>query len=169
MIVISDFYTTSLSCFLDLQYKLFSLSRFWMCDSIQAISPQLFFLFVVAVLSLLNSRQFDVRLIPEFIGYKTCQPVVKWIENVELVCELCKFKRIELLQLHLTTGALPAYCQLSKEQKADIEQVNHALLTTFVIDPFMVFNQFSIHSMTLATWQNSGGVSGRTGEAHCTN
>lgn len=33
----------------------------------------------------------------------------------------------------------------------------------------MIFAQFSIHSMTLATWQNSGGVFGRTGEAYCTN
>ena len=38
---------------------------------------------------------FDVRLILEFSGAATDMPIVKWVENVELVCELCALKNVE--------------------------------------------------------------------------
>ena len=50
---------------------------------------------------------FDVRLIPEFSGAATDMPIVKWVENVELVCELCTMKNVEsVMPLRLLGGAL---------------------------------------------------------------
>ena len=44
-------------------------------------------------------REFDIQLILEFSGAATDLPIVEWIENVKLVCELCEVKRLLLLQL----------------------------------------------------------------------
>ena len=75
---------------------------------------------------------FDVRLIPEFSGAATDMPIVEWIENVELVCELCNMKNVErVLPLRLQGGALAIYRQLSAEQKADAEQIKQALITAY--------------------------------------
>ena len=41
------------------------------------------------------SRQFDVRLIPEFSGAATDTPILEWLEDPELTCELCKIPKIE--------------------------------------------------------------------------
>ena len=38
---------------------------------------------------------FDVRLIPEFSSAATDMPIVEWVENLELVCELCTMKNVE--------------------------------------------------------------------------
>ena len=37
---------------------------------------------------------FDVWLILEFSGAVTDMPIVEWVENVELVCELCTMKNV---------------------------------------------------------------------------
>ena len=34
----------------------------------------------------MEGKTFDVQLIPEFSGAATDMPIVKWVENVELVC-----------------------------------------------------------------------------------
>ena len=53
---------------------------------------------------------FDVWLIPKFSGAATDMPIVEWIENVELVCELCTMKNVEhILPLRLQGGALAMY------------------------------------------------------------
>ena len=38
---------------------------------------------------------FDVRLIPEFSGAVTDVPIVEWVKNVELVCELCTMNNVK--------------------------------------------------------------------------
>lgn len=63
----------------------------------------------------------------------TDQPMAKWIENVE-----------QVFPLHLRGGTLAVYHQLIKEQKANIKQFKHALLTAFMIDLFVTFDQFIV-------------------------
>ena len=43
----------------------------------------------------MEGKIFDVRLIPEFSGATTDMPIVEWVENVELVCQLCAMKNVE--------------------------------------------------------------------------
>ena len=72
----------------------------------------------------MEGKIFDIRLIPGFSGAVTDMPIVEWVENVELVCELCAMKNVErVLPLRLRGGALAIYRQLSAEQKADAEQI----------------------------------------------
>ena len=86
---------------------------------------------------------FDIRLIPEFSGAVTDMPIVEWVENVELVCELCAIKNVEcVLPLRSRGGALAIYRQLSAEQKADTEQIKQALITTYATDAFNAYDQF---------------------------
>ena len=83
----------------------------------QTISARYYFLAI-------EGKIFDVRLIPEFNGAATDMPIVKWIENVELVCELCAMKNVKrVLSLRLRGGALAIYRRLSAEQKAVAEQI----------------------------------------------
>ena len=91
----------------------------------------------------MEGKMFDVRLIPEFSGAATDMPIVQWVENVELVCELCTMKNVEHIQpLRLRGGALAVYRQLSAEQKADAEQIKQALITTYATDAFNAYDQF---------------------------
>ena len=55
---------------------------------LQAISARYYFL-------VMDGKIFDVQLIPEFSGAATDKPIVEWVENVELVCELCAMKNVE--------------------------------------------------------------------------
>ena len=72
-------------------------------------------------------------------------PIVEWIENVELVCKFCAMDRVEhVLLLCLQGGALVMYQQLSKEKRADPEEIKKALMTTYVTDTFNTFNQFTV-------------------------
>ena len=65
----------------------------------------------------MEGKMFYVWLILEFSGAATDMPIVKWVENVELVCELCTMKNVErVLPLRLRGGALAIYRQLSAEQ-----------------------------------------------------
>ena len=86
---------------------------------------------------------FGVRLIPVFSGAATDMPIVEWVENVELVCELCTMKNVErVLPLRLRRGALAIYRQLSAEQKADAEQIKLALITANATDALNAYDQF---------------------------
>ena len=40
-------------------------------------------------------KAFDIRLIPEFQGVSSDHTVSKWLEQVELVCEMCGVDNIE--------------------------------------------------------------------------
>ena len=40
------------------------------------------------------SWQFDIRLIPEFSGAATDMPIMEWLEDLELTCELCKITNV---------------------------------------------------------------------------
>ena len=86
---------------------------------------------------------FDVCLFPEFSGAATDMPIVKWLENVELVCEVCAMKNVQrILPLRLRGGALAIYRQISTEQKADAEQIKQALINAYATDAFNAYNQF---------------------------
>ena len=43
----------------------------------------------------MEGKMFDIRLILEFSGAATDMPIVEWVKNVELVCELCAMKNVE--------------------------------------------------------------------------
>ena len=91
----------------------------------------------------MTDKAFDVRLIPEFSGAATDMPIVEWIKNVELVCELCAMNKVErVLPLRLRGGALAMYRQLSEERKADTEKIKRALITAYGTDAFDAFDQF---------------------------
>ena len=103
---------------------------------LQAISAGYYFL-------AMEGKIFDVRLIPEFSGAATDMPIVEWVENVELVCELFAMKNVEcVLPLRLQGGAFAVYRQLSAEQKADAEQIKQALITAYAADAFNAYDQF---------------------------
>ena len=88
-------------------------------------------------------RLFDVRLIPEYSGAATDLPIVEWLEQVELMCELCNMDRVEcVVPLRLRGGAMAVYRQLSKEQRADMAQLKRALMTAFAMDAYVAFDQF---------------------------
>ena len=62
----------------------------------------------------MEDNMFDARLIPEFSCAVTDMPIVEWVENVELLCELCAMKNVErVLPLRLRGGALAIYKQLN--------------------------------------------------------
>ena len=106
----------------------------------QAISARYYLL-------VMEGKIFDIRLIPEFSGASTDMPIVEWIENGELVCELCAMKNVEhVLPLRLRGGALAIHRQLSAEQKAAAEQIKQALRTAYAADAFNAYDQF-------ITWQ----------------
>ena len=91
----------------------------------------------------IEGKTFDVWLIQEFSGAATDMPIVEWVENVKLVCELCAMKNVErILPLRLRGRSLAIYRQLSAEQKADAEQIKQALITAYAIDAFNAYDQF---------------------------
>ena len=91
----------------------------------------------------MESKIFDVWLIPEFSGAATDMPIVELVENVELVCELCAMKNVKrVLPLRLRGGALAIYRQLSAEHTADEEQIKQALITVYTADAFNAYDQF---------------------------
>ena len=93
-------------------------------------------------------RGLDVWLIPKFSGAATDLPIEEWIENMELVCELCEMTRAErVLPLKLKAGALAVYYQLTKEQRSDAEQIKQALINAYVTDPFNAFKQFTMRQL----------------------
>ena len=95
---------------------------------LQAISAGYYFL-------LMEGKIFEVRLIPEFSGAATDIPIVEWVENVELVCELCAMKNVKhVLPFRLWGGVLAIYRQLSADHKADAEQIKQALITAYAAD-----------------------------------
>ena len=98
----------------------------------------------------MKGKMFDVQLIPKFSGAATDMPIVEWVENVELVCELCAMKNVKrILPLRLRGGALVIYRQLSAERKADAEQIKQALITVYATDAFNAYDQFVTQQLHL--------------------
>ena len=61
-----------------------------------------------------------------------------------MICELADEERVEcILPLRLTGTALAVYRQLSKEQRADIDEIKRAFTTAFTVNAFVVFEQFA--------------------------
>ena len=90
------------------------------------------------------SKQFDVRLIPEFSGAATDTPILEWLEDLELTCELCEISKIDwVLPLRLKGVARETYWQLSKEQRDDIEEIKCALIKAYRTDLFVAFEQLT--------------------------
>ena len=98
-------------------------------------------------LAAMARRPFNLWLIPEFRRVALDEPIIEWLECVEMICELADEERVKhILLLRLMGGALTVYHQLSKEQRADIEEIKRVLATVFAIDVFVAFEQF-------ATWR----------------
>ena len=96
-------------------------------------------------------KAFDIWLILEFSGATTDMPIVEWIENVQLACELCAMVRVEpVLLLHLQGGALAMYQQLSKEKRVGPKEIKRALITAYATCVFNTFDQFTVQQL----WQN---------------
>ena len=91
----------------------------------------------------MDGKAFDIRLIPEFSGTITDMPIIEWIENDKLVCELCAMDKVErILPLRLRGGAPAVYRRFCKEQRTDAEQIKQALITAYATDKFNAFDQF---------------------------
>ena len=89
------------------------------------------------------SKALDIRLIPEFHGVSSNHTVSEWLEQVELVCEMCGVDNVErVLPLRLRGRALSVYRRLTHDQREDLQQVKQALLVAFAPDPFVAFDTF---------------------------
>ena len=93
-------------------------------------------------------KAFDIRLIPEFHGVSFDHTVSEWLEQVELVCEMCGVDNVErVLPLRLRGRALLVYRRLTCDQGEDLQQVKQALLVAFAPDPFVAFNTFVLRRL----------------------
>ena len=91
-------------------------------------------------------KAFDIQLIPEFHGVSSDHTVSEWLEQVELVCEMCGVDNVEcVLPLRLRGGAI--YRRLTHDQREDLQQVKQALLVAFAPDPFVAFDTFVSHRL----------------------
>ena len=88
-------------------------------------------------------KAFDIWLIPEFHGVSSDHTVSEWLEQVELVCEMCGVDNVEhVLPLRLRGRALSVYQRLTCDQREDLQQIKQALLVAFAPDPFVAFDTF---------------------------
>ena len=88
-------------------------------------------------------KAFDIRLIPEFHGVSFDHTVSEWLEQVELVCEMCGVANVKrILPLRPRCGALSVYRRLTHDQREDLQQVKQDLLVAFAPDPFVAFDTF---------------------------
>ena len=93
-------------------------------------------------------KAFDIWLIAEFHGVSSNHTVSEWLEQVELVCEICGFDNVEhVLPLRLRGRALSVYRQLTHDQKEDLQPVKQALLVSFALDPFVAFDTFVLRRL----------------------
>ena len=89
--------------------------------------------------------QIDLRIIPKF---DRTGDGVKWLEKLELVCDLLGVKWLDcVIPLHLTRGAFGVYQQLNKNKKSDAAQIKGALMTAFATDKFIEYEQFETHML----------------------
>ena len=59
----------------------------------------------------------------------------EWLEQVELVCEMCGVDNVEcVLPLRLRGRALSVYRWLTHDQREDLQQVKQALLVAVALD-----------------------------------
>ena len=88
-------------------------------------------------------KAFDIRLIPEFHVVSSNHTVLEWLEQVELVCEMCGVDNVErVLLLRLRRGALSVYRRSTHDQREDLQQVKQALYVAFAPEPFVAFDTF---------------------------
>ena len=93
-------------------------------------------------------KMFDIWLIPKFHGISSDLTVSEWLEQVELVCEICCVDNVEhVLPLRLRGGALSVYWWLTHDQREDLQQVKQVLLVAFAPDPFVAFDTFVSHRL----------------------
>ena len=93
-------------------------------------------------------RTMDLRLIPEYDG-SPGQPVVEWLEKVELVCSLRGVEDVaSVIPLRLTGGAFAVYLQLAAHDRADVGAIKRALLAAFAADSFVAFEQFMARKLS---------------------
>ena len=87
------------------------------------------------------AKAFDIWLIPEFHGISSNPTVSEWLEQVELVCEMCGVDNIKRIL------PLSAERRLTRDQREDLQQVKQALLVAFAPDPFVAFDIFVSHHL----------------------
>ena len=89
----------------------------------------------------------DLKVIPEYNG-SGAQPVVEWLEKLELVCKLQGMSNelASVIPLRLTGGAFAVYLQLPKSNRKSPEKVKKILLAAFAADPYEAYDQFIIRS-----------------------
>ena len=88
-------------------------------------------------------KVFDIQLIPKFHGVSSDHTVSEWLEQVELVCEMCGVDNVEhVLPLRLRGRVLSVYQRLTCDQRKDLQKVKQALLMAFAPDPFVAFDTF---------------------------
>ena len=69
-------------------------------------------------------RMFDYQLIPEFGGAATNEPVIQWIQQVRMNCNLCKKMDVELILPSCPQDGTPTlYQQLNKEEKGSLQLI----------------------------------------------
>ena len=90
------------------------------------------------------SVNLSIKLIPKFSSAAMDTPIMEWLEDLELTCELCEITKVEwILPLQLKGAAWETYQQLSKEQRDDVEEIKRALIKAYGMDSFMAFEQFT--------------------------
>ena len=88
-------------------------------------------------------KAFYIQLISEFHGISSDHTVSEWLEQLELVCEMCGVDNVErVLPLRLRGGALSVYRRLTHDQREDLQQVKQAFLVAFALDPFAALDTF---------------------------
>ena len=93
-------------------------------------------------------KAFDIWLILEFHGISSDHTVSEWLEQVEMVCEMCGVDNVErVLPLRLRGGALSVYRRLTCDQREGLQQVKQALLVAFAPDPFVAFDTFVLRCL----------------------
>ena len=103
-------------------------------------------------------KEFDIRLIPEFHGVSSNHTASEWLEQVELVCEMCGVDNVEcVLPLRLRGRVLSVYRWLIHDQREDLQQVKQALPVAFATDLFVAFDTFVL---SFAPWGNCGQIFG---------
>ena len=69
--------------------------------------------------------------------------MAEWLEQVELMCEMCGVDNVErVLLLRLKGGTLSVYRRLTRDQREGLQQVKQALHVAFAPDPFVAFDTF---------------------------
>ena len=83
-----------------------------MCQIIKPLSYKIF--------QHIMADKFDLKLIPGISGADLNQSIIEWVVKAELVCRLCREKKIECIILMHLTGGVFVVCQRLGEGNREI-------------------------------------------------